>query len=206
VKIKASFDDATVQDIRVAELMKKYGIETIFYWPVNPKQCNEFNGRISLSDDQMDEISKEFEIGSHTISHPLLTRIPITDARVEINDSRIKLQNRFGQEINSFCYPRGYSNPEIQEAVVEAGYTSARSTLVGYLHETENPYFEQTAVHVGCQRKEYASLDWLEYALDLMHIAKKIPDSIYHLWGHSWEIDKNNAWDDLETLLKELTA
>lgn len=206
MKIKASFDDATIQDIRLAELMKKYDIETIFYWPVKPELCNEPIGRVSLQPHHMDQISQEFEIGSHTISHPLLTRIPIEDARTEIIESRQMLQDRFGQDIESFCYPRGYSNPEIQEAVVEAGYSSARSTLIGYVHETENPYFEQTALHVACDRKEYAGLSWLEYGHKILEIARQVPDSVFHFFGHSWEIDKNNAWDDLESLLKELTT
>src|SRR6266704_1276625 len=139
MKIRASFDDATIQDLKVAELVEKYGIETIFYWPVIPELVNEPSGRISLSKKQMLQLAENFEIGSHTITHPLLTRIPLEQAKVEIEQSKVLLQERFGQDIDSFCYPRGYSNPQIQEAVVDAGYLSARSTLVGYVHESENP-------------------------------------------------------------------
>lgn len=203
MKLIASFDDAAIQDLKVANLVTKFGIDTIFYWPVNPQYCNEPNGRTSLSLEQMDMLAKDFEIGSHTINHPLLTRIPLTEARVEIINSRTMLQERFGQDINSFCYPRGYSNPDIQEAVVEAGYSSARSTIVGYLHETENPYFQQTAVHVAGERKEYAGLDWFDYGMKLLEIARKVPDSVFHIWGHSWEIDKKQQWEKFEKFLKE---
>lgn len=205
MKIKASFDDATIQDVRVAELMKKYQIETIFYWPAKPEMCNEPNGRTSLSTDQMLEISKDFEIGSHTITHPLLTRIAPEEAETEIVESKRLLEQMLDQPINSFCYPRGYSNPAIQEMVVNAGYDNARSTLVGYVHETENRFFEQTAVHVACDRKEYAGLDWFDYGIKLFEIAKKVPDSLFHIWGHSWEIDKNNQWDRFEQFLKAIT-
>lgn len=205
MKIKASFDDATIEDLKVANLMKKYGIETIFYWPVRPSYPNETNGRRSLNREQMDMLSKDFEIGSHTISHPLLTRIPADQAKIEITESKRMLADLFGQPINSFCYPRGYSNPQIQQMVVDAGYTSARSTLVGYVHDSENPFFEQTAVHVACDRKEYAGSDWLVYAIKLARIAREVPDSVYHLWGHSWEIEQRNDWEKLETLCQELT-
>lgn len=203
--IKASFDDGTVQDLRVAELMRKYDVETIFYWPVMPEAVNEAAGRISLTNKEMSEIAKDFEIGSHTITHPLLTRIPIEQARVEIEQSKTMLEEKFDQNIISFCYPRGYSNPAIQEAVVEAGYLNARSVLVGYVHQTENPFFEQTAVHVACNRKEYAGADWLEYALKLLDIAIKVPNSIYHFFGHSWECEQNNQWKKLEVLCQELS-
>lgn len=204
--IKASFDDATIEDLKVANLMKKYDIPTTFYWPVMPKYANENNGRKSLNEEQMQMLAKEFEIGSHTISHPLLTRIKLEDAKTEIVNSRQLLQEKFGQPIDSFCYPRGYSNPAIQQLVVEAGYVNARSTLVGYVHQSENPYFEQTAVHVSCNRKEYAGDHWYAYGMKLFEIAKKVPDSVFHLWGHSWEIEKNFEWLQFEAFLKEITS
>ncbi len=203
MRLKASFDDGTIEDIKAAKLMKKYGIQTIFYWPVYPKFANK--DRESLSEDQMQKIAKDFEIGSHTLTHPLLTRIPIEEAETEINESRKLLRQKFNQEINSFCYPRGYSNPAIQELVVNAGYLSARSTLVGYIHESENLFFEQTAVHIGYNRKEYAGLDWYDYGLKLLEIAQKVPNSVFHMFGHSWEIEENNQWSKFEKFLKEVT-
>lgn len=206
MKIIASFDDATVEDTKAAELMSRHDIETIFYWPAAPEYSNENVGRTSLSPEQMDDIAKDFEIGSHTITHPLLTRIPLDEARVEISQSRKLLQDKFKQPINSFCYPRGYSNPQIQEAVVSAGYSNARSTLVGYVHKSENPYFEQTAVHVSCARKEYAGLDWFDYGIKLLKIASTIPDSVFHIFGHSWEVEKAGEWAKLEMFIKEIKA
>jgi peptidoglycan-N-acetylglucosamine deacetylase len=206
MKIKASFDDGTTEDVKAAALMRQFDIPTIFYWPVNFHMTNEHNGRTSLSDTEQDDIAENFEIGSHTVSHPLLTRIPIETAREEISFSREILQKRFGQEINSFCYPRGYSNPVIQDMVVEAGYTNARSTLVGYVFQSENPYFEQTALHIACNRREYAGLDWMDYGVKLLEIARNVPDGVFHIWGHSWEIEKNGQWERLEKFLKFMKA
>lgn len=200
MKIKSSWDDGSVEDVKLAKLMSKYGIETTFFWPVMI-HSDKFP---TLSPKQRRTIARNFEIGSHTITHPLLTRIDIEQARDEIEQSREMLAGEFNQDILKFCYPRGYSNPEIQQIVVESGYESARSTLVGYIHESENPYFEQTTVHVGCNRKEYAGLSWLEYALKMLEQARKTPNSVYHFWGHGHELTKNNAWADLEILLKEL--
>lgn len=200
MKIKSSWDDGSIEDVKLSKLMAKYGIETTFYWPVMT-QSDKF---MTLSPTQRKNIAKKFEIGSHTITHPLLTRIDVEQARAEIEESREALASEFDQDILKFCYPRGYSNPEIQQMVVEAGYESARSTLVGYIHESENTFFEQTTVHVGCDRKEYAGLPWLDYALKMLEQARKTPNSVFHFWGHGWEITKNNAWGDLETLLENL--
>lgn len=208
-KIKISFDDASTQDIQIAKLLKKYKLEknTTFFFPVMPSIVNEPKGRVSLSESQSQEIAPEFEIGSHTITHQLLTRIPLDAAKREIFESRDILQKRYNQEINQFSYPRGYANPDLQKLVQQAGYKSARSTLVGYIHRSENPYFEQTTVHVGCDRKEYAGKNWLEYARYMLALAKKTPDSVYLLFGHGWELTNYPAGLEMfEQLLKELVV
>lgn len=204
MRIRASWDDCCEEDLRLSFLMAKYNIPTTFYWPVYPQQVNEIKGRKSLSDVKQQAIAKLFDIGSHTINHPLLTRIDLQTAWIEVNDSRKILQEKFDQPIDSFCYPRGYANADLQKMVEDAGYESARSTLVGYIHESENPYFEQTTVHIGCPRKEYAGLHWLKYAFNMLEEAIKTPNSIFSIFGHGWEIEKYKAWDDLETLLRAL--
>src|SRR3990167_11070613 len=191
MKIQFSFDDATLPDIKIAELLEEFNFKdnTVFYFPVMPSVVNEPKGRQSLTNEQQQVIANNFEICSHTISHRLLTRIPLDDAKIEIIDSRKILQDKFNQNINKFSYPRGYANPDLQKTVQDAGYLLARSTLVGYVHQSENPFFEQTTVHVGCDRKEYGGKTWYEYAISMLEIAKDIPNSIYSIFGHGYELN-----------------
>src|SRR5438105_2352846 len=102
VKIKASFDDGAKQDLKIVDLVNKYDIDTVLYWPYYPERCNEIKGRESLSLEEMTEIAKMFEVGSHTLTHPLLTRINPLVARTEIEHSKLALSDRFEQNILSF--------------------------------------------------------------------------------------------------------
>lgn len=190
MKIIISFDDASVQDMEVAKIIDRYGLSdnTTFFFPVMPTMVNEPRGRRSLTPDQTEDIASRFEIGSHTITHQLLTRIPLDSARAEIFDSKNLLEERFERPITQFSYPRGYTNPDLQKMVQDAGYLSARSTLVGYIHESENPYFQQTTVHVGCDRKEYGGKTWMEYADSMLELARTTPRSIFSLFGHGYEL------------------
>lgn len=209
MKISFSFDDATVEDIKIAELIKEYGLveNTVFFWPVMPTVSNSQKGRESLTQKQQMEIAKDFEIGSHTITHRLLTRIPLEEARTEIVESKKLLQAAFNQPIRQFSYPRGYANPEIQKIVQDAGYERARSTLVGYLHESENPFFEQTTVHAGYDRKEYGGKNWFEYAMHMLNLAKNTPNSVYSVFGHGYELAAYpNGFKLFEELIKELKS
>ena len=70
-------------------------------------------------------------IGSHTCSHPWLTRLPEAVAREEITASRRKLEDRFGVAVTDFCYPYGDWNERVRALVQEAGYRTAVTTEAG---------------------------------------------------------------------------
>ncbi|MDB6019883.1 MAG: Polysaccharide deacetylase [Pedosphaera sp.] len=71
------------------------------------------------------------EIGSHTLTHPFLTRISRAEAREEIFSSKRKLEDRFGVPIRHFCHPYGDWNPAVRDLVKEAGYATACTTEFG---------------------------------------------------------------------------
>ena len=71
------------------------------------------------------------EIGSHTLTHPWLTRIPRAEAREQIIASRKKLEDLFGVTVEHFCYPYGDWNPAVRDLAAEAGYRTACTTSFG---------------------------------------------------------------------------
>lgn len=204
MRISASIDDGCKHDLKLAHLFEKYEIDAVFYWPANTVMLAEQKGWDALTPQEEAAIAKKFEIGSHGVTHAYLTRIPMREAIDEIRDSRSMLQAMHGQEIKKFCYPRGYANAELREVVKQAGYESARSTIIGHIGEQKDPYFEASAVHIGCPvRPEYEGTTWQDYGLRLFRQAKE-QNKDYHFWGHSWEIDKYGEWDNVEEFIKEL--
>ena len=71
------------------------------------------------------------EIGSHSLSHPFLTKIPAARAREEITASKKKLEDLFGRPVRHFCYPFGDWNEAVRHLVAEAGYETACTTEFG---------------------------------------------------------------------------
>lgn len=207
---KASFDDGCALDVRVADLLERYGWkkeEAIFYIPSQWEEVNKQHGDEPLSFEQLKSLSKRFIIGSHTIVHPMLTRISSDAALYEIKLSRDRLERLLNIKVTDFCYPRGYANDDIRD-MVRTYYKTARNTLVGNLELAEDPVWESTTVHVaGKRRKEYEGTSWLSEGRRLLKEATERDidtDTIYHLWGHSWELERYDAWDDFEIFLKEI--
>lgn len=70
-----------------------------------------------------------FEIGSHSRTHPDLSRLPVSEAREEIEGSRRDLEDLLGTSVETFCYPYGAFSEATIELVRGAGYRYARSVL-----------------------------------------------------------------------------
>jgi peptidoglycan/xylan/chitin deacetylase (PgdA/CDA1 family) len=79
-------------------------------------------------------------IGSHSLSHPYLTRLSIRDAREEIITSKKKLEDTFGVAVEDFCYPYGNWNEIVRDLVVEAGYRTACSADFGVNTPAVSPF------------------------------------------------------------------
>src|SRR5207245_147749 len=65
------------------------------------------------------------DIGSHSLTHPFLTRLPPAQAREEISASRKKLEDLFGRPVEHFCYPYGDWDEPVRDLVEQAGYRTA---------------------------------------------------------------------------------
>jgi peptidoglycan/xylan/chitin deacetylase (PgdA/CDA1 family) len=205
MRVKISCDDGAKEDMRVAELVRKHELDCLFYIPVMWRLINADKKRTYLSEDEFKHLADHFVIGSHTISHPLLTRIPIESARDEIINSRKIMQDLTGQPIKSLAWPRGYTNPNLQAIARDAGYEDARGVGVGYFYESENQYDTKTTLHAGYDRKEYGGASWFQYGMYMLAEAVKIPDSEYHIFLHSWELaNYPNGFELFDVLLGEI--
>ena len=195
VLIKSSWDDGSSLDFRIAELLLKYNISGTFYIPT---YCN----RKGLSDNEIKELSDMgFEIGGHTVNHPEDIKLIKGEALDhEIVRNKEYLEDIIGKRIVSFCYPSGRYNEETIDAVKRAGYLGARTTLVGSIDESKDPYKIKTSVHIYPNRAEYDGIPLLTYAKRKFDDAK-LANGVFHMFGHSWEIEKFGLWKELEELL-----
>jgi peptidoglycan/xylan/chitin deacetylase (PgdA/CDA1 family) len=76
-----------------------------------------------LSWGQLEEFRKaSFEIGSHTVHHPDLTRISGEKLRSELEDSKKTIEDRLGAPIRFVSFPFGRYNDSVLETMKECGY------------------------------------------------------------------------------------
>jgi peptidoglycan/xylan/chitin deacetylase (PgdA/CDA1 family) len=71
------------------------------------------------------------EIGSHSLTHPLLTELSDERLKEEVESSRRVLSEVLGAAVSSFCYPNGSHDARVAGAVRAAGYECAVTTQWG---------------------------------------------------------------------------
>jgi peptidoglycan/xylan/chitin deacetylase (PgdA/CDA1 family) len=89
--------------------------------------------RLMMTRQMVHDLSRRgFEIGGHTINHPILKGLPDDEARNEIRACRNWIQSVTGSAASSFAYPNGRSGIDFDERhvqmVADAGFEAAAST------------------------------------------------------------------------------
>ena len=217
IMLTTSWDDGHRDDIGLARMLKEHGLKGTFY--VCPRD-HEFARQDLLTSQEIKNISQDFEIGAHTLTHPRLPTISEGQAEEEIFGSKTVLEEITGEKVDAFCYPYGsYTKAHVQ-LVKNAGYRYAR-TVTRYKFGFDSPYEAGTSVHAynhgwydlwrisnfakfrPAKALQYAEWDSLACAMFDRIITQ---GGIYHLWGHSWEIKKHNDWDRLEKVFRYISA
>jgi peptidoglycan/xylan/chitin deacetylase (PgdA/CDA1 family) len=126
--IVITFDDGYLGQYTYAlpELRRAGYVATLFL------TVNRLGAKDGLTPAMVREmLAAGWELGSHTLSHPDLTRVPLPWLRREVEGSRQALQGLFRVEVVSFCYPSGRVDARVEEEVRRAGYLVACGTAPG---------------------------------------------------------------------------
>lgn len=118
----------------------------------------DFVGRPEyLTQAQIDKMAeKGMEIGSHTLDHKNLAKLPTELAKKQIFDSKL------GSD--TFCYPSGKFTEETVNLVEDAGYKVAVTTLGGIANSNSNlfelPRVRITNIDIESFAKRVQGLKW----------------------------------------------
>jgi hypothetical protein len=96
---------------------------------------------------EMDE-SRLITIGSHSVTHPILTQCSPVQVRHELRLSKTKIEDTLRRTCTQFCYPNGTFDDATKLAVQRAGYSSATCSERG-LNEGDADLFALRRVGVS---------------------------------------------------------
>lgn len=217
VVVTTSWDDGHVLDSKLATLLSKYGIAATFY--ISPEN-HELGREQRLTREQVANLAEEFEIGAHTMTHPFLPDCDEMKSRGEIFDSKKVLEEWTGKPVTSFCYPRGGYTERDKKLVKIAGFTYARTVRRFALSCGADHFAVPTTIHAYDHWSDVSAVirlahfnpipcwtmyhNWERQAIALFDTALA-HGGVFHLWGHSWEIERRGDWTRLERVLAHIS-
>ena len=219
----SSWDDGSVYDIKLSELLLKYDQKATFFIPLS-----NIEKRDVINPNQIFDLGKNFEIGAHTINHKYLTSISNEEAEYEIKQSKKELEIIINNPVFGFCFPGGKYKKIHLDYITQAGFKYARTvnmfkyeknakimnTSLQAFNHSKYTYFKHLLKRGYTNELIQHSIlilsnnKWDGLLSDILdkHIkndsVQKV--TIIHLWGHSWEIQENNSWNQLEQFFKYL--
>jgi peptidoglycan/xylan/chitin deacetylase (PgdA/CDA1 family) len=222
VLVTTSWDDGHPLDLRVADLLQKFGLAGTFYVPRSSQKP-------VMNRSQIRELSKSFEIGAHTLEHVMIDRLSDRKASMQLDGSRDWVEGLTGKSCQVFCFPGGKFRSNQLPLVRQAGYLAARTvellsiaaprcvsdlyviptTIQVFPHGpctyARNVAKRFSAAHFVSLPAALRSKGWAVLAIEMLARAIEC-GGVFHLWGHSWEIEEQGEWENLEALLTTICS
>ena len=220
--ITTSWDDGHPLDLHLADLLVKYALRGTFYVPKTAEHG-------TLTPAQVAELGRTFEVGAHTLQHVDLSEATESQARQEIVQSKSWLEDITGAHCSIFCPPKGKYTYRHLELIRQAGFDAVRSVELLSLDFPRrqagvqvmpttvqaHPHGPMVYARNALKRAVFKNLwryfahvrsrDWSKLVLPLLSRALE-HGGVFHLWGHSWEIEQTGQWRRLEEMLRLLSG
>jgi peptidoglycan/xylan/chitin deacetylase (PgdA/CDA1 family) len=119
---------------RLPEAEKRLAVEKLPRALSVSVPTDAFSG-LHLSWDQVRTlVAAGIDMGAHTQSHPILTRISLEQARREVTGSKSRIEVEINRPVTTFAYPNGLVadfNPALQRLLQQSGFEAAFTLVPG---------------------------------------------------------------------------
>ncbi len=215
-KMKAvtfSFDDGVVQDIRMIELLNKYGMKGTFnlnyeLLGVDFLGSTFWGGKMirkKIKHEEVRSVYEGHEVAGHTLSHPYLPKLSEREIIREVEEDRLRLSELCGYEVVGMAYPSGGVTQHVADVIRNnTGMKYARTvqSTFGFDKQDDLLLFNPS-VHV-IEEGEKA----FEVAEKFINLKPETPQLCY-VWVHSYECDIHNdrdCWRETEEFFKLISG
>ena len=208
-----SYDDGVSQDIRLIEILNKYNLKCTFNLNSGKMgiEQNIVREDVEITHNKIKEenvksIYQGHEVAAHTISHPCLPLLNDWALIKEVEEDRLRLSDIVGYEVVGMAYPGGgpvpLCNDRVSNVIKEnTGIKYARVTKCTHNFDLQDNLFkfEPSVFHHNNWDKMY------ELAEQFINLKTDKPQ-IFYIWGHAYEFDIYNTWDEFEEFCKFISG
>ena len=198
--ITFSFDDGNIDDVRLVELFKKYGMKGTFNLN-SGSLSNSFSWEYRnktrihhLNYYEYPHLYDGFEIACHTHTHPDLTTIDKATVFNEWKLDKKILEYLYGCKIEGAALPFGKWDDNTYQCLKEMGILYCRTTKKTFSFDLP----DDLMIHPTCKFIDPEMPDLAKTFLEL-------PDdqpALFYIYGHSYELETEEHWKKFEEFCK----
>lgn len=208
MRIAFSFDDNHTLNMKLADLLEKYGFRATFFINILPLKKH-----VGMKASEIQELyAKGHEIAAHTVSHTPLPLQHRDQRHYELIMGKKALDSLLNTNIVGFSYPKGQFTNKIKIETESTGHKYARATGEGNINPDTDRFASVPTVQIYNTLYHRIFRIWrnilegtkFSWTGDWKKSCKnyiKYNQGLIHIWGHSWEIEKQERWSELEDLL-----
>ena len=206
-----SFDDGVTQDIRLIEILNKYGLKATFNlnsarlgtpgddWVVEWGRIP----RVMISASQVAKLYVGHEVAVHTLTHPNLTTLEEKEIIRQVDEDRKALSALCGYSVVGMAYPCGGVNNDERVAEIirkHTGVKYARTITSTHAFDLQSNLFR-------FHPTVYYIEDCFEEIVDRFLSLETDEEQLLYIWGHSYEMDAEYiSWETFERICKKLSG
>ena len=198
-----SYDDGVTQDIRLVEILNKNGIFATFNLTSGKFGRDSFthkNITVNILPPETDfrKLYSVHEIAVHSLTHPHLDELPRSEALYEITQDKYNLEQIAGYPILGMAYPYGTYNQTVISVLEQVGMVYARTVDSHRSFALPKNFLTWDP---SCHHDD-------PDVFNLIERFKSTQDelALFYIWGHSYEFDGNENWDDIERICSEISG
>lgn len=198
-----SYDDGVSQDKRLVQIFNKHKLRATFNLNSGMQdECNQWiNNGIVIKRINVDEIKELYighEVAIHSLSHPHLENLSKELVLKEILQDRKNLEKTFGYMVRGMAYPYGNYNETVLEVLKTCGIEYSRTTAENERFNLPKNCLEWDPT---CHHKNSKLMDLAKAFINNQFESQ----SLFYVWGHSYEFDVDDNWSIIEKFSDEVS-
>ena len=192
-----SYDDGVTQDIKLIEILDRYGLKCTFNLNSgtfgNKGTLVRNNTTVpfdKVKANMVEKIYRNHEVAVHTVTHPDLTILSDDEIVYEVERDRELLSNLSGQKVVGMAYPGGNVDLRVANLIKEkTGILYARTIKSTHnFMKQDNLFLFDPSIH---EKLLFKLAD--EFLND-----NSENELLFYIWGHAFEFDAYNSWESFE--------
>lgn len=200
-----SYDDGVEQDIRLTQILKKWGIKCTFNLnsglyasegTVYPK--GQVHRRMTLKAAQATFADADWEVAVHGLKHAWMAELTEPELVWEVIKDRENLEREYGCLVRGMAYPYGQYSDQVVEVLKMCGITYARTTRSTHSFDIPQDFLR---LHPTCHHNDGQLMELCDRFLAL---PEKKNGKLFYLWGHSYEFEGNDNWHVIENFAEKM--